>query len=532
MELKPLKLKAATAAIALILFAANFQIANAHQEQQQPQQQQQVQQQQGGLLRLFFQQLLTSEPAASENGTTTTFQSTNDSFRVQVPQGWIIQDRNNTDFTLATEVLRGYGLLTQFCPAEQQQGALLVDASGNTSNISNSPGDNNTCERAQEVIHVIRYPNLGARLVFDSDADVTATNNTATNNSNIAPDTILAFQLLKLQEVGYGDIRIVNSKDTTIDVISSILNNRVIATIPAKFVEMTYSTNFAPNETRTGYFLSTATDLTPRNLGMTTGYGIFYERNSTTIAPETMTASITTSLPPSAPVAQVFDSFELMAGAEADQAILSSLHALFAQAVYQEASPSDLLEVEIDSSDTDGATPATIAFEADITGGTEPYNIMWDVDDDGIAESNEQTLVATFNEAGTYDIVLTVADIKGQIASDTLEITVEEGENEEVSTEEEAELPPVDDEDDNKESQIEGTTQEQNQCDSLYPIACIPWSSPHPNLTCNDDDNNNSSSDDMGCEIESNQSAGFGELDNNNNFGSDNLLNLYGPGSP
>ena len=458
MKLKPLKLKVATAAIAVILFAANIQITNADQQHRQHQQQQ------GGLFRLFLQQLLTSEPATVENGTSaTTFQSTNDSFRVQVPQDWIIQDRNNTDFSLAAEVLRGYGLLAQFCPAEQQ-GALIVDASGNTSDVSNSISDNSSsCQRAQEVIHVIRYPNLGARLEFDSDNNVTAT-----NGSNIAPETLLAFQMLKLQDVGYGDIRIVDSKDTTIDVISSLLNNRAIATIPAKFIEMTYSTNFAPNETRTGYFLSTATDLTPRNLGMTTGYGIFYESNSP-IAAETMTASsITTTLPTPVPVAQVVDSFELMAGAEVELAILASLNALLSPAVYEEekAAAVDVLKVEIDSSGTEGIAPATFEFEADITGGTKPYTVGWDLDDDGITESNEKTLVATFNEAGTYEIVLTVADIEGQIASDKLKIKVEEEEEEE-------ELSPVDEKDDKKKSQIEGTTQEQNQCDSLYPIACI-----------------------------------------------------------
>jgi hypothetical protein len=452
-KLELLKLKVATAAIAVILFAANIQITNAHQQDQQDQQQQ------GGLFRLFLQQLLTSEPATVENGTsTTTFQSTNDSFRVQVPQDWIIQDRTNTDFSLAAEVLRGYGLLAQFCPAEQQQGVLLVDAGGNTSTVSNSTSDNsNSCQRAQEVIHVIRYPNLGARLELDSDNNVTAT-----NGSNISPDTILAFQMLKLQEVGYSDIRIVDSKDTTIDVTSSLLNNRAIATIPAKLVELTYSTNLDPNETRTGYFLSTATDLTPRNLGMTTGYGIFYERNSP-IAAETMTASSITTLPTPVPVAQVFDSFELMAGAEVELAILASLNALLVQAASEEEkAAADVLKVEIDSSDTEGIAPATFEFEADITGGTKPYTVGWDIDDDEITESDEQTLVATFNEAGTYKIVLTVADIEGQIASDTLKIKIEE-----------EELSPVDEKDDKKESQIEGTTQEQNQCNSLYPIACI-----------------------------------------------------------
>jgi PKD repeat protein len=327
--------------------------------------------------------------------------------------------------------------------------------------------------------------------------------------------------MLKLQEVGYRDIRIVNSIDVTMNVISSALNNNVIATVPAKFVEMTYSTNLAPNETRTGYFLSTATDSTPRNLGMTTGYGVFYERSFTTA--ETTTAS--SRLPPPAPIIHVFDSFELIAGAEVEQAIVAALHGLVAPVVVEEQVPEDVLTAEIDSSDTEGPVPATFEFEADITGGTEPYIIRWDLDDDGIAESNEKTVVVTFNEAGTYDGVLTVTDSKGQTASDTVEITVEEGE-EAASTEEE--------------SLTEETTQEETSCDSLYPITCMP-SYPELNLSCNDISTRNSealpqdplrfngnddSSGDTGCETEDNQD-GLGEPDDNN-FGSDNLLGFYG----
>ncbi len=67
---------ALTTAIAVILLAANFTMIDAQQQEQ-----------------------LTSQPGEIENSTTAgtrTFQSTNDSFRVRVPQGWIIQDVNNT----------------------------------------------------------------------------------------------------------------------------------------------------------------------------------------------------------------------------------------------------------------------------------------------------------------------------------------------------------------------------------------------------------------------------------------------------
>jgi hypothetical protein len=97
--------------------------------------------------------------------------------------------------------------------------------------------------------------------------------------------------------------------------------------VPARLVEIAYSTNSAPNETRTGYFISTATNATAPNLGTTKGYAVFYEGNSTT---NTAAAEITTAtaasgslaptpLPPA--VGQVFDSFELIAAPEVAQPI-------------------------------------------------------------------------------------------------------------------------------------------------------------------------------------------------------------------
>jgi hypothetical protein len=84
---------------------------------------------------------------------------------------------------------------------------------------------------------------------------------------------------------------------------------------------MTYSTASAPNEAREGYFILTATNATHPNPGMTKGYSIFYEGNSTAATAnagvQTTTASVSlapTPLP--AAVIQVFDSFELIAAPE------------------------------------------------------------------------------------------------------------------------------------------------------------------------------------------------------------------------
>jgi hypothetical protein len=379
-------------------------------------------------------QQLASQPSVVGNEIVPrTAQSKEDSFKVQIPSGWIIQDINNTGPALGIEALQGYGILAQLCPAEEQGGMHSNSNGGTNGSIDASTiSTGNSCQGAQkEVIHIIRYPNLGARLAL-TDEDF------ASRPSDVS-DTVLAYQMQKLVEVGYRDIRIVNTTDTKIslDLTIALDNNIRTATVPGKLVEMTYSTNLVPNETRRGYFVSIATDATPRNLGTITGYGIFYEGailNGATPGEEEGQAKIMQTgslvLAPLTPVSQVFDSFELIAGPELVQSILdaqaAAQEAEEVQATEEEAV--DPLTVNIDSNGTEGVTPATFEFEADITGGTEPYTIIWDLNEDEVAESNEQTLVVSFNEAGTYDVEVVVADIGGQVTSDTIEITIEEGE--------------------------------------------------------------------------------------------------------
>jgi len=66
-----------------------------------------------------------------------------------------------------------------------------------------------------------------------------------------------------------------------------------------------------------------------------------------------------------------------------------------------------------------------------VTGGTEPYTYSWDFDGESSEESNEQTVSHTFEEAGTYNVNLTVTDSEGQTGSDSMEITVEQAPAEE-----------------------------------------------------------------------------------------------------
>ena len=100
-----------------------------------------------------------------------------------------------------------------------------------------------------------------------------------------------------------------------------------------------------------------------------------------------------------------------------------------------EEESTDLLTAGIISNSTEGFAPATFEFEANITGGDEPYTYLWNFGD-GSEESDEQTVEHTFEEAGIYNVTLAVTDTDNQDASDSIEITVEEPaeEGEEATT--------------------------------------------------------------------------------------------------
>jgi hypothetical protein len=187
---------------------------------------------------------------------------------------------------LLEEARQGYGILAQLCPEEEeerQQGAALsTDAGGSTNNTSST----NECQGAQqELVHIVRYPDLDTRI--PSANNVT----TSSNNNNITTDNVVSYHLQKLQEVGYTSIQLVNSTEMRLN-LTRPQTNETIATVPAKVVEMTFSTASAPNEIRNGYFVLTFTNATAPNLGTTKGYAVFYEGNS---ANSTTVAEITTS---------------------------------------------------------------------------------------------------------------------------------------------------------------------------------------------------------------------------------------------
>jgi hypothetical protein len=315
----------AVAIIMIILLGADVTVTNAQQQQEQ-------------------QQLSTSQPSptspVTQNGTTATarlFESAKDGFRVQLPEGWVIQDLNNTGFTLAAEVIEGYGILAQLCPAEEEEEGQQQQQQGALNNVSSS----GSCQQQQaqeEKIHIIRYPNLGARLGI-ALADI----------NDVIPDSVLGYQILKLVEVGYRPVDFVNITNTVVPVHYPDASG-IPATVPAMLVEMIYSTNSSPNEMRRGYIILTATNITPPNLQTITGYSIFYEGASgattATVGETTTTPSGSLSSAPAA-VGQILNSFELIPSEEGVQSILAEI----AQQAVVSDEPNDQVEEDEDDED-------------------------------------------------------------------------------------------------------------------------------------------------------------------------------------
>jgi PKD repeat protein len=355
---------------------------------------------------------LNSQPIVTQNRTTL-FQSAEDAVRLNVPEDWVIHDVNNTGSMLSQELTQGYAILAQLCPQEEEQEQTVL------SNVSVSGNTTMSCQGSEgEVIHIVRYPDLDNRLF--------ANNATTTNSTMITTDNVLTYHLQKLEEVGYGSMQIVNSTDRRLNVTNA-QTNQTISTVPAQFVEMIYNTASAPDETREGYFILTATNATQPNIGTTKGYSIFYEGgNSSATISETTAPPASLALRPLAPpVKEVFDSFELVSVVVA---------------------PTEQpLTVEITSNDTEATAPAAFEFEADITGGIEPYAINWNFGD-GSSDDDADIVDHTFEEAGSYNVNLTVTDSRGQSASDSVEITLEEAppaeEEEEEVEEEPIPIPP------------------------------------------------------------------------------------------
>lgn len=85
------------------------------------------------------------------------------------------------------------------------------------------------------------------------------------------------------------------------------------------------------------------------------------------------------------------------------------------------------MSIEILSNGTSGDTSDVFSFRANVTGGESPYSFYWTLDDR--SEKRNRTFMHSFSEPGTYNLTLTVTDNAGVEVSDSIEIEIEEAQD-------------------------------------------------------------------------------------------------------
>ncbi len=220
-------------------------------------------------------QQLTSIPAVIQNGT---FQNTEDGFRMQVPNDWVVQDIDNLhlpNFRVANEA--GFLILAIICP---QQEALL------------GIGGMYNCEQSESSVEIL-HDRLSHRPEFEVIEDP----------ANITSDDFLEFMVEEMQGRNYTNIQIINSTDLTINITSPEDPNTTTRIVPAKLVEMTYQPGPGLADMRSYSILATIPENPQPGLRqIVSGESVAYEGP----------AAATPSGSPPPPVQQIFQSLEFI----------------------------------------------------------------------------------------------------------------------------------------------------------------------------------------------------------------------------
>jgi hypothetical protein len=220
-------------------------------------------------------QELPSIPVVIKNGT---FENTVDGFRMQVPDGWVVQDIDNLhlpNYRTANEA--GFLILTIICPQHEAVPGI---------------GGLYSCEQSENSVEIL-YDRLGHRPEFEI----------IENPLSITPDDFLAFIVEEMQGRNYTNIHIINSTDLTINITRPEDPNTTIRTAPAKLVEMTYQSNLGLADLRSYTILATIPENPiPGLRQVLSGSSVTYEGRAIT----------TPSDSPPSPVQQMFQSLEFI----------------------------------------------------------------------------------------------------------------------------------------------------------------------------------------------------------------------------
>jgi hypothetical protein len=220
-------------------------------------------------------QQLTSIPAVIQNGT---FQNTEDGFRMQVPDDWVVQDIDNLhlpNFRVANEA--GFLILAIICPQQEALPGI---------------GGMYNCEQSESSVEIL-HDRLSHRPEFEVIEDP----------ANITSDDFLVFMVEEMQGRNYTNIQIINRADLTINITSPQDPNTTIRTVPAKLVEMTYRPSPGLVDMRSYSILATIPESPQPGLRqIVSGESVTYEGP----------AAATPSGSPPPPVQQIFQSLEFI----------------------------------------------------------------------------------------------------------------------------------------------------------------------------------------------------------------------------
>ena len=228
---------------------------------------------------------LTQQPLPGGGGGERMFQSATDSFQVQVPPSWVVEDINNTDFAAqASEEQNGYTLLARICP--QYNALPLID----------SIGKYQCQEGSTATASIMRVTDLYERPEFAS-----------LGNRSITTSDLLSYYIgLKQNNSGITNIQIWNNTDTMVNIMSG-QTDPILATVPGKLLEYTYYKYSADDNRTTQY-----REFSLLVLNGTTGYSLFYEGPASSLPP----------LRPPSQIQQIFDSFALLTEISRDEEAL------------------------------------------------------------------------------------------------------------------------------------------------------------------------------------------------------------------